>query len=346
MVRAMTHSKTKKPRFRRGFTKNQGFAWGPIAVSCPHALGVTKAKEGGQSRMKSIKAGCLEVHYHEVGPEDGNPVILLHGFPYDARAYDAVSASLAGQGYRCFVPYLRGYGPTRFLSSETMRSGQQAALGADLLAFMDALSVETAFLGGYDWGGRAACIVAALWPERVRGLVSCGQGYNIQNIANAWKPAPAAEEARYWYMYYFHTERGRAGLAQNRHDLCRHIWSLWSPSWRFDDATWTATASSFDNPDFVEIVLHSYRHRFGGVRGDPAYDGIEARLAARPEIAVPSIVLKGRDDGVDPPVEEDFDHPHFTGFYQRRIIDGAGHNLPQEAPDAFAAAMLTLTEVR
>lgn len=294
--------------------------------------------------MQSITAGCLEIFYHAVGPEDGDPVILLHGFPYDTRAYDAVSASLAEQGYRCLVPYLRGYGTTRFLSSETIRSGQQAALGADLFAFMDALSVKTAFLGGYDWGGRAACIAAALWPERVRGLVSCGQGYNIQNIAAAGKPAPAAEEARYWYMYYFQTDRGRAGLTQNRGDICRHIWSLWSPSWRFGDETWAATAPSFDNPDFVEIVLHSYRHRFGGIPGDPAYDGIEARLTEQPEIVVPSIVLQGRDDGVDPPVEEDFDRPHFTGFYERRIIDGTGHNLPQEAPDAFVAAMLALTE--
>ena len=294
--------------------------------------------------MQSIKAGCLEVFYHAAGPEDGDPVILLHGFPYDIRAYDSVSASLAEQGYRCLVPYLRGYGPTRFLSSETMRSGQQAALGADLLAFMDALSVKTAFLGGYDWGGRAACIVAALWPERVPGIVSCGQGYNIQDIAGAGEPAPAAEEARYWYMYYFHTERGRAGLTHNRRDICRHIWSLWSPSWRFDDETWAATASSFDNPDFVEIVLHSYRHRFGGILGDPAYDGIEARLAEQPQIVVPSIVLQGRDDGVDPPVEEGFDRPHFTGFYERRIVDGTGHNLPQEAPDAFVAAMLALTK--
>ncbi len=296
--------------------------------------------------MKSIKAGCLEVHYREMGPIDGDPVILLHGFPYDAQAYDDVSANLAKQGYRCISPYLRGYGNTRFLSSDTMRSGQQAALGADLLAFMDALSVKTAFLGGYDWGGRAACIVAALWPERVRGLVSCGQGYNFQDISGAREPAPAVEEARYWYMYYFHTERGRAGLTQNRRDLCGHIWSLWSPSWQFDNATWDATAPSFDNPDFVEIVLHSYRHRFGGILGDPAYEGIEAELAKQPEIIVPSIVLQGRDDGVDPPAEEDFDLPHFVGSYERQIIDGAGHNLPQEAPDAFTAAILRLSVAR
>jgi pimeloyl-ACP methyl ester carboxylesterase len=292
--------------------------------------------------MKSIRAGVLEIAYYETGPENGQPVILLHGFPYDARAYDAITAQLVVQGFRCLVPYLRGFGPTRFLSSDTMRSGQQAALGADLLAFMNALSIEQAFLGGYDWGGRAACIVAALWPERLNGVVSCGQGYNIQDIANAWRPAPPEEEARYWYMYYFNTERGRAGLTQNRRNLCRHIWSLWSPSWRFDDATYSATAASFDNPDFAEIVLHSYRHRFGGIPGDPALDGIEAQLAAQPDIAVPCIVLQGKDDGVDPPAVEDFDRPHFKGRYERRIIDGTGHNLPQEAPDAFAAAILAL----
>lgn len=292
--------------------------------------------------MKAVNAGCLEIHYYEVGPAHGDPVILLHGFPYDAHAYDAVSADLGARGFRCLIPYLRGFGPTRFLSSETMRSGQQAALGADLLAFMDALDIKSALLGGYDWGGRAACIVAALWPQRVRGLVSCGQGYNIQDIANAWQPVPPEEEARYWYMYYFQTERGRVGLTQNRRDLCRHIWSIWSPSWRFDDATWTATAPSFDNPDFVEVVLHSYRHRFGGVSGDPIYDKIEERLSAQPDISVPCIVLQGRDDGVDPPIEQDCDSAHYTGFYERRIIDGAGHNLPQETPEAFVAAMVSL----
>ncbi|GBF76433.1 alpha/beta hydrolase [Paenibacillus sp. 598K] len=296
--------------------------------------------------MKSVEAGCLEIAYEELGSEVGEPVILLHGFPYDVRAYDAVGAILAREGYRCIVPYLRGFGPTRFLSASTMRSGQQAALGADLLALMDALSVGTAVLGGYDWGGRAACIVAALWPERVRGLVSCGQGYNIQNISEACIPAPAIEEARYWYMYYFNTQRGATGLLQNRRDLCRHLWSLWSPTWPYDDATWNETAQSFDNPDFVEIVLHSYRHRFGGIAGDPTYDEIEAQLAERLDIAVPSIVLQGRDDGVDPPVDDDFDRAHFAGRYERRIVSGAGHNLPQEAPDAFAAAVIELANVR
>ncbi len=240
------------------------------------------------------------------------------------------------------MPFLRGYGATRFRSPDTMRSGQQAALGSDLLAFMDALSIPQAILGGYDWGGRAACIVAALWPDRVKGLVSCGQGYNIQDIANAGQPALPEEEARYWYMYYFNTVRGRAGLTANRRLLCRYIWSLWSPSWKFDEATYLATAASFENPDFVEIVLHSYRHRFGGIPGDPALDEIEARLLRQPDIAVPCVVLLGEDDGVDPPSAEDFDRQHFKGLYERKIIGATGHNLPQEAPEAFAAAILSL----
>jgi pimeloyl-ACP methyl ester carboxylesterase len=292
--------------------------------------------------MKRILAGALDVAYLEVGPGDGLPVILLHGFPYDVHAYDAVAERLAMAGRRCIIPFLRGYGPTRFRAVETPRSGQQAALGGDLLALMDALAIPNAVLAGYDWGGRAACIVAALWPERVRGLVSAGAGYNIQNIAKAGIPAPPEEEYRYWYQYYFHSERGRAGLTVNRHALCRLIWRLWSPTWDFDDATYGRTAIAFDNPDFVDVVIHSYRHRFGGIQGDPALDALEGRLAAQPPIAVPTIVLQGADDGVDPPETTDSDAPHFTGPYARRIIPGAGHNLPQEAPAAFAEAILAV----
>jgi len=290
--------------------------------------------------MKTVTAGVLEIAYHETGPLDGKPVILLHGFPYDIHAYDAVARQLATEGWRCLVPFLRGYGPTRFLSDQTFRSGEQAALGADLLAFMDALSIPPAVLGGYDWGGRAACIVAALWPERVRGLVSCGTGYNIQNIAIAGRPVSPEEECRYWYQYYFHAERGKAGLTQNRRELCRFIWRIWSPTWAFDDATFEQSYAAFENPDFVDIVIHSYRHRFGGIPGDPALQSIEAQLAKQPDINVPTCVLQGADDGVDPP--DAIDHPasHFTTpSYERRIIPKAGHNLPQEAPAAFAAAI-------
>lgn len=293
------------------------------------------------NEVQLVRAGVLDIAYRDIGPSDAQPAILLHGFPYDIHAYDRVAEVLSGQGIRCLIPYLRGYGPTRFLSSATMRSGQQAALGYDLLAFMDALAVPSAVLGGYDWGGRAACILAALWPERVQGLVSCGQAYNIQDIANAWKPALPEEETRYWYQYYFNTRRGVAGLTENRGALCRHIWKLWSPSWDFVANTFDMTVLSFDNPDFVEIVIHSYRHRFGDVAGDPALQWIEDWLASQPRISVPSIVLQGADDGVDPPTAEDHARRHFDGPYMRDIIPGVGHNLPQEAPEAFAQAILS-----
>jgi pimeloyl-ACP methyl ester carboxylesterase len=293
--------------------------------------------------MKHIETSQLCIAYRDIGPSNGKPIFLMHGFPYDVHSYDVVSERLSEQGFRCIVPFLRGYGPTTFKSPDILRSGQQAALGSDLLSLMDALDVPEAFVGGYDWGGRAACIVAALWPERVCGLVSCGVGYNIQNIANARNPAPPAEEYRYWYQYYFHTERGRAGLSLNRHELCELIWRLWSPTWEFDEATFNQTAMAFDNPDFVEIVIHSYRHRFGGISGDPTLDEIESKLVDQPNITVPSIVLLGGDDGVDPPMTFDDDAPHFTGQYDRRIVSGAGHNLPQEMPGAFVDAVVALS---
>ena len=292
--------------------------------------------------MKHIETHQLRIAYWDIGPSNGKPIFLMHGFPYDVHSYDVVSERLSEQGFRCIIPFLRGYGPTTFKAPDILRSGQQAALGADLLSLMDALDIPEAFVGGYDWGGRAACIVSALWPERVYGLVSCGVGYNIQNIAKARNPAPPAEEYRYWYQYYFHTERGRAGLSLNRRELCELIWRLWSPTWEFDEATFNQTAIAFDNPDFVEIVIHSYRHRFGGVSGDPTLDEIESKLAGQPNITVPSIVLLGGDDGVDPPMTFDDDAPHFTGRYERQIVSGAGHNLPQEMPGAFVDAVLAL----
>ena len=292
--------------------------------------------------MKHIDAGELSIAYLETGPADGQPVILLHGFPYDVRSYDEVAAILSARGFRCIVPYLRGYGPTRFQSDQTMRSGQQAAIAHDLKHLMEALDIPRAIFGGYDWGGRAACIVSALWPDRAAGLVSCGQGYNIQNIARAMEPAAAVDEARYWYQYLFHLPRGVAALERNRNDICGHLWRLWSPSWDFGQATFDATAAAFANPDFVDIVIHSYRHRYGLVPGDPQFDATEALLAAQPGIATPTVVIHGRDDGVDPPGAEDHDRPHFTGPYRRVVLDGVGHNPPQEAPAAFAEAVLSL----
>jgi pimeloyl-ACP methyl ester carboxylesterase len=291
--------------------------------------------------LRRVRTSVLDIAYEESGPADGIAVLLMHGFPYDPRTYDEVVPPLVEAGCRVIAPYLRGYGATRFLASDTLRSGQQAALGNDLKEFIDALAIERAVLAGYDWGGRAACIVAALWPERVLGLVSAN-GYNIQDIAGSVKPASAEQEHRLWYQYYFHTERGRAGLEANRHEFCRFIWQLWSPNWRFDDATYDRTAASFDNPDFVDVVIHSYRHRFGYADGDPSLEAIERRLAAKPRISVPTIVLHGDGSGLSPP-ESSLKHAAcFTGPYQRRVIPTAGHNLPQEVPNAFADAVLEL----
>lgn len=268
-------------------------------------------------------------------------MVLLHGFPYDIRAYDEVGSLLAAAGCRVITPYLRGFGPTRFLSANTPRSGGQAVLGHDLLALMDGLHIPSAVLAGYDWGGRAACVVAALWPERARGLVS-GCGYNIQHIASSLKPLAPAEEHRLWYQYYFHGERGRAGLEGNRHDLGKLLWRLWSPNWPFDDATYDRTAASFDNPDFVAVVIQSYRHRYGLAPGDAAVEDTERRLSGQPPITVPTMVLHGEGDGVAPVARSEQHRRFFTGAYERRVIPVVGHNLPQEAPREFAAAVLAL----
>src|SRR3954468_10445957 len=230
--------------------------------------------------LRTIAAGVLSIAYHESGPATGPPVFLMHGFPYDIHAYAEVVPLLAQAGCRVIVPYLRGFGPTRFLDPATPRSGEQAALGADLLALMDALRVDRAVLAGYDWGGRAACVVAALWPQRCAGLVSFNS-YNIQDIARGMEPDTPENERRLWYQYYFHSERGRAGLARDRRGVARLLWQTWSPTWRFDAATFERTAAAFDNPDFVDVVIQSYRHRFGLVPGDPAYAGIERKLAAQ-----------------------------------------------------------------
>jgi pimeloyl-ACP methyl ester carboxylesterase len=291
--------------------------------------------------MKMIRTPVLEIAYHEYGPVDGVPVILLHGWPSDPHDWDGVAPALAGDGCRVLVPWLRGYGPTRFLDSATPRSGQQAALGADVRDFMDALGIERAVLGGYDWGGRGACVATALWPERVRALVSI-TGYNIQNIAVSGRPVSAAQENRYWYQWYFQTERGRAGLQQNRRDICRLLWQLWSPNWRFDDATFEATAASFDNPDFVDVTIQSYRHRYGNAPGDPAYEALEQRLAAQPPITVPTIVLHGACDGVGPAEQSGRHERHFTGRYERRVIPVAGHFLSRETPEAVVQAVRDL----
>jgi pimeloyl-ACP methyl ester carboxylesterase len=295
--------------------------------------------------LRTAHTQTLAIAYAEHGPPDGPPVVLLHGFPYAPQCYDAVVPPLIAARRRVIVPYLRGHGPTRFLAAATPRSGQQAALGRDLLDLLDALAIPRATLAGYDWGGRAACVVAALWPERCAGLVSC-TGYNIQDIAGAARPAAPEQEHRHWYQYYFHTERGRAGLEANRAGIARLLWRLWSPDWDFDDASFAASATAFDNPDYVDVVIQSYRHRFGYAPGDPALEAIEAALAAQPRIAVPTIAPHGATDGVGP-VEGSADHArYFSGFYERRVIPRVGHNPPQEAPETFARCILDLPAAR
>jgi pimeloyl-ACP methyl ester carboxylesterase len=286
----------------------------------------------------TVATRTLEIAYLESGPTDGPPVVLLHGWPSDVHDWDGVAASLSANGWRVLVPWLRGFGPTRFNDPAVPRSGQQGALGADLRDFIDALGIDRATLAGYDWGGRAACVMAALWPERVRALVSI-TGYNIQNIPAAQSPATAAQEYRLWYQWYFQTERGRAGLAQNRHDIIRLLWRLWSPNWEFDEATFAASAASFENPDFVDVTIHSYRHRYGNAPGDPACDEIERQLAAQPSITVPTIVLHGACDGVGPPQQSEHAARHFTNRFERRLVPVAGHFLSRENPKEVAQAI-------
>lgn len=292
--------------------------------------------------IRTVQAGSLNVAYVEAGEPGGWPVVLLHGFPYDIHAYDEVATILAAAGARVVVPYLRGFGATRFLSSATPRSGQQAALGADVLALLDALSIPSAILAGYDWGGRGACIVSALWPERVTGLISCGS-YNIHDLAGALKPDTPDNEHRLWYQYYFHSERGRAALTKDSKSFCRLLWKLWSPTWVFDDATFEKTSSAFDNPDFVETVIHSYRHRYGLVDGDPALEDIEVLLARQPDIEVPTVTIDGADDGIRPAGSASH-AKRFKGPHEHRVIPGVGHNVPQEAPKAFAEAVIAVKD--
>jgi pimeloyl-ACP methyl ester carboxylesterase len=290
---------------------------------------------------KHVRTASLDIAYEESGAADGVPIFLMHGWPYDPRSYDEVIPPLVAAGARVIVPYLRGFGATHFLSRETPRSGQQAALGNDLRELIDALGIDRAVLAGYDWGGRAACIVAALWPERVRGLVTVN-GYAIQDIAGAAEPQTPLQERRFWYQWYFQTERGRAGLERNRGALCRLLWELWSPHWSFDDATFARSAASFENEDFIAVTIHSYRHRYGNAAGDPKLEEIERRLSAKPKINVPTIALQGDADGVLPPEVSERHAALFSGPYQRRLLPRIGHNPPQEAPREFARAVLEL----
>ena len=300
------------------------------------------AVQRAAAAAQSVQTPVLSIAYEDNGPRQGFPVILLHGFPDDARAFDDVAPALAKAGYRVLVPYLRGYGPTRFRDPNAPRMAEQAAIGQDLLDFADALALDRFALSGYDWGGRAACIAAALHPERLRAAVLIG-GYTIQNTIAPPRPAAPEVEHALWYQWYFNTERGRLGLAQNRRSLCRLLWQLWSPTWHFSDETYNRTAPSFDNPDFVDVVIHSYRHRNANAPGEPRFVDMERKLAQRPKIEVPSIVLHGADDGVArPPADSPAERLLFPKLQARRVIAGAGHFLPREKPEAVSSALLEL----
>jgi pimeloyl-ACP methyl ester carboxylesterase len=289
--------------------------------------------------LKHIDAGVLNVAYAEVGPAAGPVVILLHGWPYDIHSFDAVAPALAAKGYRVLVPYARGYGETRFRSAKALRNAEPAALAKDVTDFMDALKIQRAVLGGFDWGARSADIVAALWPQRVKALVSVS-GYLIGSQASGRKPLPPKAELQWWYQYYFTTERGRLGYEQYRHDFARLIWQLASPQWHFDDATFERSAAALDNPDQVAIVIHNYRWRLGLAEGETKYAALEQRLAQSPAITVPTITMEGDANGAPHPPAEAY-AKRFTGKYQYRLIKGGiGHNLPQEAPQAFVQAVI------
>jgi pimeloyl-ACP methyl ester carboxylesterase len=293
--------------------------------------------------LRRIEADVLEIAYVELGPANGAPVILLHGWPYDIHAFEEVGPMLAAQGHRVIAPYLRGYGATRFRSADTFRNGQPAAVALDAIALMDALKIENAVLAGFDWGGRSADIVAALWPQRCRGLVSVS-GYLIGSQAAGRNPLPPEAELQWWYQFYFATDRGRAGYEKYRRDFARLIWRIASPQWRFDEATFDRSAAAFDNPDHVDVVIHNYRWRLGLAKGEARYDDVEARLAAAPSISVPTITLEGDANGAPHPEPSAY-ASKFTGRYAHRLIRGGiGHNLPQEAPRAFADAVLDVAK--
>ena len=317
------------PHTRRTFLKAS-------VAPCISSLAQTPAA----GATKTVPTSVLNIAYEDSGP--GFPIILLHGFPDDVRAFDEVTPPLVRAGYRVLVPYLRGYGPTRLRDSSAPRMGEQAAISQDLVDFADALKLPQFAVAGYDWGCRAASIAAALHPDRVRAAVLIG-GYTIQDVFAAPRPSAPEVERALWYQWYFNTERGRAGLAANRRSLCRLLWQLWSPTWHFSDETYDRTAASFDNPDFVDVVIHSYRHRNGNAPGEARFLQMEHELADRPKIQVPAIVLHGAEDGVArPPADSPAERAMFTKLVARRVVPGAGHFLPREKPDAVSSALLEL----
>jgi pimeloyl-ACP methyl ester carboxylesterase len=318
-------------------------------LTCAACFGASTRSAWGQSaaipNTSFVETSALRIGYEANGPADGFPIVLLHGFPDDVRAWDGVVPPLVRAGYRALVPYLRGYGPTRFRDAAVPRMAEQAAIGQDVIDFADALGLPRFAVAGYDWGGRAAAIAATLHPHRVRATVLIG-GYTIQNTLVAPPPGPPEAEYRAWYQWYFNTDRGRAGLQANRRGLCRLLWQLWSPSWHFTDEEFNRTAVSFDNPDFVDAVIHSYRHRNGNAAGEPRFRDMEAQLAQRPKIQVPSITLYGSEDGVAPPAREVSagERSAFASLIARRVIMGVGHFMPRERPEAVSSALLEVLE--
>jgi len=326
-----------------GYSRRDVLTCGGVVISAAlvtRAISSAQAKSGAAVRMAQTPA--LDIAFEESGNPQGFPVILLHGFPDDVRAYDEVVGPLAKQGYRAIVPYLRGYGPTRFRDASAPRMAEQAAIGQDVIDLADALTIPRFAVAGYDWGGRAAGIAAALHPDRVRAAVLIS-GYTIQNVFATPQPAPPERERALWYQYYFNTERGRVGLERNRRAICRFLWETWSPTWKFTNDTYERTAASFDNPDFVDVVIHSYRHRIGNAPGEPRFLEIEKRLAQRPRIEAPTITLYGAADGLGAPAAQNpNERATFTTLVARRVIDGAGHFMPREKPDAVSSALLEL----
>ena len=327
---------------RRDFLKLMGAAGAQPFLGSVTA-DVARAQAAARPVASSIQTAALTIAYEDNGGARGFPIILLHGFPDDVRAFDEVVPPLTQGGYRVLVPYLRGYGPTRFRDPKAPRMAEQAAIGQDVIDFADALGLPRFAVAGYDWGGRAAAIAAALHPDRVRATVLIG-GYTIQNTIAASQPASPEAEHRAWYQWYFNTERGRAGLQANRRDICRYLWQTWSPGWHFSDDTYNRTAASFDNPDFVDVVVHSYRHRIRNAPGEPRFKVTEEQLAARPKIQAPSITLYGADDGIArPPAESPpAERASFASLVARRVIPGVGHFMPREKPEAVSSAMLEL----
>jgi pimeloyl-ACP methyl ester carboxylesterase len=323
---------------RRQFS--QALAVAGVAAPLVTATATAQTSTPAWGQIKQVRAGLLNVGYAELGPADGPVTILLHGWPYDIHSYVDVAPALAAQGHRVLIPYLRGYGPTRFLHAHTKRNGQQSAFGADLIAFMDALKIRKATLAGFDWGARTACVTAALWPERVTALVSVS-GYLIVNLTANQEPLSPQAELGWWYQYYFSTERGVKGYTQNTREFNKLIWKLASPQWNFDDATYARSATAWNNPDHVAIVIHNYRWRLELANGEHRYDGLERKLQSRPVITVPTITIASDFDG--PNSDGAGYRKQFSGRYEHRILDGIGHNVPQEAPAAFTRAVLDVS---